>query len=399
MKVLFYCQHVLGIGHLVRSAEIARALSQEDEVTFVSGGAAVVGFPFPAGVKVVQLPALQTGDEFGALEDCGSGETVEEIQVMRRQLLPRLFDEVRPDALLIELFPFGRKRFDFELVPLLEHARSRREETLVACSLRDILVEQPDAAKAAKYEERVCRIVNSFFDLILIHGDPSFQKLDETFHSVGELHCEIRYTGLVQQEAPVPAAGAVRQDQAPIIVVSNGSGRYRHGQLLLESVIRAAALLENRLPHRFRVFAGPFIPQEVYAALEQLARQARNVEIEKYSSHFFEHLKRADLSISMGGYNTIMNILGAGVRSLVYPYTADNDLEQEIRARKLASLGRVELLHPAMLPAEVLAPKITRMLLNKPSALTFDTDGAANSARILRSAVAAKSEKLSGVSP
>ena len=301
MKVLFYCQHVLGIGHLVRSAEIARALSREDDVTFVSGGAPVDRFPFPSGVKLIQLPVLQTGDEFGALEDCGSGETVKEIQAKRRQLLLRLFDEVRPDALLIELFPFGRKQFAFELVPLLEHARSRGEETLVACSLRDILVEQPDAAKAAKHEERVCRIVNSFFDLILIHGDPVFQKLDETFHSVGELHCEIRYTGLLQQEAPVPAAGAVRQDQGPIIVVSIGSGRYRHGQFLLESVIRAAGLLENRLPHRFRVFAGPFIPQEVYASLGQLARPARNVEIDNYSSHFFEHLERADLSICREG--------------------------------------------------------------------------------------------------
>ena len=37
MKVMFYCQHVRGISHLVRSAEIARALSQGD-VTFVSGG-------------------------------------------------------------------------------------------------------------------------------------------------------------------------------------------------------------------------------------------------------------------------------------------------------------------------------------------------------------------------
>ena len=38
MKVMFYRQHVQGITHLVRSAEIARALSPGDDVTFVSGG-------------------------------------------------------------------------------------------------------------------------------------------------------------------------------------------------------------------------------------------------------------------------------------------------------------------------------------------------------------------------
>src|SRR4029077_3113385 len=127
------------------------------EVTFVSGGAPVDGFPFPRGVKLVQLPALQTGEEFGALEDCGSGHTMQEVQDLRVQRLLSLFDELRPDALVIELFPFGRKRFAFELIPLLARARSRGEGTLVACIRRDILVEKADTAK---HEERVSRIVN-----------------------------------------------------------------------------------------------------------------------------------------------------------------------------------------------------------------------------------------------
>ena len=202
MKVLMYCQHVLGIGHLVRSTEIARALSRNADVTFVSGGESVDGFVFPPGVKLVQLPAIQTDEDFRALENCGSSQTLEQLQDLRRKRLLGLFDEIRPDALVIELFPFGRKRFAFELVPLLKHARTRNSETLVVSSLRDILVEKSDQAK---HEERVCRIVNAYFDVILVHGDPAFQKLDETFHRVGDLRCEVRYTGFVQQEAPVSA--------------------------------------------------------------------------------------------------------------------------------------------------------------------------------------------------
>jgi predicted glycosyltransferase len=187
-------------------------------------------------------------------------------------------------------------------------------------------------------------------------------------------------------------------DTRPTIVASIGSGRYRHGQLLLENVIRAAFLLERNLPHRFRLFAGPFIPQDVYEGLEYLARGARNVEIQNYSAHFSAYLKGADLCISMGGYNTIMNILTTGVRSLVYPYTANDDQEQQIRARKLESLGIAELLHPEMLQPELLAPKIAGMLTRKTAGLAFDMNGAANTARILRSALSARREKLSGVS-
>ena len=394
MKVLMYCQHVLGIGHLVRSTEIARALARDAEVTFISGGASVGGFPFPPSVRLVQLPAIQTDEEFGALERCGSSQTLEEVREARRERLLSLLDEIRPDALVVELFPFGRKRFAFELIPLLERARDRYGETLVACSLRDILVEKSDQAK---HEERVCRIVNAYFDLILVHGDPSFQRLDETFHRTADLQCEIRYTGFVQQEAAVTPPRAAGPPPAHAIVVSIGSGRYRQGQWLLENVIRAAARLRGQIPHLFRVFAGPFIPEEVYQALQALAREAGNVEIERYSPDFVECLKGAELSISMGGYNTVMNILATGVRSLVYPYTANDDREQHIRARKLESLGAVELLHPEMLQPEVLAPKIAQMLAKTPARLELDMDGAANTARILRRAVSNRLGQMSEV--
>ena len=380
MKVLMYCQHVLGIGHLVRSTEIARALSREGDVTFVSGGAPVDGFPFPHGVRLAQLPPIQSDAEFGALENCGGCQDIEELQDLRCRQLLALFNEFLPHVLIIELFPFGRKRFAFELLPLLECARRRDEETLVVCSLRDILVEKSDRTK---HEERVCRIVNKYFDLILVHGDPRFQTLGESFHRVGDLRCELRYTGFVQQADNGTAAMMERSE--PIIVASIGSGRYRHGQFLLESVIRAAALLEGMIPHRFCIFAGPFIPDEVYEHLQCMGHEARNVEIQRYSPGLLAYLNRADLSISMGGYNTIMNLLATGIRSLVYPYTSNNDQEQHIRARKLESLGIVELLHPDMLAPPLLASRIGGMLAKTPTRLKVDMNGAANTARILHS--------------
>ena len=58
-SVMFYCQHSLGMGHLVRSTELVRALSADFHVTFVTGGKLPDSMPFPAGVEVISLPALQ----------------------------------------------------------------------------------------------------------------------------------------------------------------------------------------------------------------------------------------------------------------------------------------------------------------------------------------------------
>jgi predicted glycosyltransferase len=128
--------------------------------------------------------------------------------------------------------------------------------------------------------------------------------------------------------------------------------------------------------------------------LKLLVCEACNVDLEKYSPDFLGCLRQADLSISMGGYNTVMNLLATGVRSLVYPYTANNDQEQYTRARKLERLGVVELLHPEMLVPEVLAQKVAGMLAKTPVTLQVDTDGAANTVLILKSALSGKIERL-----
>jgi predicted glycosyltransferase len=41
---------------------------------------------------------------------------------------------------MIEMFPFGRRRFHFELEPLLDHCYSKSPRPLILCSTRDVLV-------------------------------------------------------------------------------------------------------------------------------------------------------------------------------------------------------------------------------------------------------------------
>lgn len=37
-KLMFYCQHILGMGHLIRSMEIVRGLVEDFEICFINGG-------------------------------------------------------------------------------------------------------------------------------------------------------------------------------------------------------------------------------------------------------------------------------------------------------------------------------------------------------------------------
>ncbi|HEY8459447.1 MAG TPA: glycosyltransferase, partial [Blastocatellia bacterium] len=89
----------------------------------------------------------------------------------------------------------------------------------------------------------------------------------------------------------------------------------------------------------------------------------------------------------MAGYNTCMDILSAGVRALVWPFTEHENGEQTLRARKLEQLGYVSVLDPARLDPDYLAAEITRCLDLPPSppSVTLDLQGAQRTAELLKS--------------
>lgn len=136
-RIMFYCQHVLGMGHLMRSMALLEGLKDYD-VCFVNGGETIPELHFPDFVDVVHLPPLKAEADFTTIKTV-SGNRLDEVQVLRRQCLLDTFERFRPDLVIIELFPFGRKQFAFELVPLLARIRLLGPSTRVVCSLRDIL--------------------------------------------------------------------------------------------------------------------------------------------------------------------------------------------------------------------------------------------------------------------
>ena len=354
-RILFYCQPVLGIGHYIRSRAIVRALSAFD-VCFVNGGEIVAGLEMPACVEVINLPALKSDADFQTLRTSEHLDSLDEIKAQRKQQLAEIYDRFRPDAVIIELFPFGRRKFDFELLPLLEKIRTS-STTKIVCSLRDILVSKRNQVQ---FETEACALMNRYFDLLLIHSDPNFQRLEETFPRMSDITCEIRYTGFVAQAlGPDSRPATLRDPVAPKeIIVSIGGGRV--GKELIDCALAAANLLAQNFLYRMHIVTGPHFPDEDFLRLQTRIAASPNFSLERFTPNFPAYLRCADLSISMAGYNTCMDILTAGVRAILYPFTGNNNQEQTMRARKLEQLGRVRVM--AHLDPEQLAAAITQAL-------------------------------------
>lgn len=368
MKIMIYSQHVLGVGHFFRSMEIAGALHSH-EVLFVEGGDPITGFPAPAHVRRVFLPALVMDAGFKRIS--ARGGSVDGVKRVRRHLMMETFHTFAPDILITELFPFGRKQFAFELMPLLEKVREGGAATRIVCSLRDILVEKQDQDA---YENRVLATLNPYYHLLLIHSDPTLIKLDDTFVRASQIRIPHAYTGFVVRKR----VDEKKPDGAKIIVVSSGGGKV--GVDLLASSIRAFKLIPSA-DLCMRVFQGPFMEASHRVHLFELASSDDRISIHPFALDFLSELAQADLSISMAGYNTCMDILSIGLKALVHPFAQNR--EQAMRARhfeRLGILGIIESLEPASLASRILE-ELQGKRRKKFGSLNIA--GAENTARIL----------------
>lgn len=372
-KVMFYCQHILGMGHLIRSVEIVRGLIPDFQICFINGGEVIEEFEFPPEIEVINIPAIKTDSEFTELAPVDDSLTMSELETIRTKILLDTCDRFQPDILIIELFPFGRRRFSFELIPLIEKAKAMG--TKIVSSVRDIVVIKQNQQR---HEEKVCRLINKYFDMLLIHGDPNFVKLNLSFSRVNDLTCPVHYTGYVVQPLPQPQLIANK----PIILVSVGGGRFGHD--LLECVAYTATILKDKIPHHLQVFTGAFSPDEVLVKLQQTTKNLDNITIERYTPNFLNYMQQADLSIGMGGYNTTMNILSTGVKAMMMAFQGNNDKEQETRLKKLDNLGRVKMIQPEDLNPEKFAEQIISYLQQSKTELSLNLDGVDNTRKYIK---------------
>jgi predicted glycosyltransferase len=363
MKVLLYVQHLLGIGHLARTSRIAQALAEDSfGVTMVSGGEPVAGFPGP-GIDLTQLQPIRSQDEtFSALVDPAGEEIDDRYKADRRERLLAALDAVKPDILIIEAFPFGRRHMRFELLPLIEAARMRNPAPLIVSSIRDILQENKKPGRA----EETAELVRRHFDLVLVHGDAKFARIEETFSRADMIANKVMYTGLVAPPRPQPAV------EHYDVVVSAGGGTA--GGALIGAALEVAP--ESGL--RWCIITGP-------NAMPVKAQGA--VALFRFRSDFPSLLMKARVSVSQAGYNTVCDILNARCGAVLIPFAQGGETEQSLRAVKLKALGLAEVVREDDLTPRRLAEAISSVGRG-PRDHRLDLGGARRTAQILKERLA-----------
>ncbi len=374
--VLIAVTHLLGSGHLVRAANLARALAAAGfSVTLASGG-----MPLRAMDKepfaFVQLPPVRTeGVDFRSLLDEDGQPATTERGTARISRLEELATDLRPDVVVTEHFPFGRRQLANEFLALIAAARAANPKALVLSSVRDVLV-RPRASRIPQAHERIARL----FEAVLVHGDAAFLPLDRSWPVDAGLAAKLRYTGYL---AETPAA-APAVENGEILVSGGGSA----AALPLFRLAIAAARLGS-VDWRWRILVGRGVGED---AFRRLATDAPgHVVVERVRPDFPALLAGCAVSISQAGYNTVLGLVAARRPAIVVPFDAGSETEQAIRAESMEQAGLALCLRlsggDAVTPVGLVAA-VAAAIGRIPPVSALAVDGARNAAAIVKQLLA-----------
>lgn len=349
-RVLIAVTHLLGSGHLVRAAQLARALARDGfSVTLASGGVplrAMEQEPF----AFLQLPPVRVeGIDFRKLLDERGQPAPAERMAARIAMLEDATERLAPDVLITEHFPFGRRQLSDEFLALIGGARRANPDVLILSSIRDVLV-TPKPARIAEAEERL----EALFDAVLVHGEDDVLPLERSWPVKPPLARKLRYTGYLgaSPSGSSPSSLSPPDETAAAEILVSGGGSA--AALPLFALALAAARLVR---HRgWRILVGKAVPDRDFAGL--VASAPENALVERARPDFPALLAACAVSVSQAGYNTVLDLVTARRPAILVPFDDGGETEQSLRAEAFAAAGLAACLKLETLDAPRLAAAV-----------------------------------------
>lgn len=370
-RIMYYVQYLLGIGHVRRSSLIVQELCEQGaHVDVIFGGMPVPSMSFGAAT-IHPLTAVKSADAgFSGLVKADGSLFTDDDKQQRTQALLALCDNLQPDLIVTETYPFGRRQMSFELLPLLHWVKSQSNPPVLVSSIRDIL-----QRRSAVREQEYVNLVQTYYQHVLVHGDKNFYPLEKSFPVAGMIADKISYSGYV---CPTMENGDTSQKTRDTIVVSVGGGSIGKDILVAVMALFNSGFAADK---KWLLITGPNMDSADKAYFK--AQQQSNLQVVDLADDFLKALSNAYVSISRAGYNTVMDLLLTAVPAVVIPFEGEGETEQLARSEVLAQSNVLQLVKNSELSIETLKTAINKALSSPTETVNIDNQGAAQSAKLL----------------
>jgi predicted glycosyltransferase len=386
-RIALYSHDTMGIGHMRRNLLIAQTLARSGfptAILLISGAHELNAFGVPPGVDCLTLPCLRKEGN-GHYQARRLDISLDELIALRSRTIAAALEAFRPDVFIVDKVPRGA------VGELEASLNCLRADGLTRCvlGLRDVL-DDPATVSREWSEAGNEDAIRAYYDAVWIYGDPAVYDAASAYRWQPEMAAKVRYTGYLDQRMRTHFAEI---DGAELLPPALSSSE-RLVLCLLGGGQDGAALAESFAQVDFPpgttgvILAGPFMPEDAKLRLRRRAAANPCLRVLRFVTDADLLLSRADRVVTMGGYNTVCEVLSFEKRALVVPRVQPRR-EQLIRTERLRDLGLLEMLHPDNLTPRALADWLDRDLGPAPRIRhQINLNGLANLPRLLAEVVA-----------
>ncbi len=346
MRLMVYSHDAFGLGNLRRMLTICDYLLScwpQLSILLVSGSPMIQGFRLPKGLDYIKLPCLNRGIA-GDVAAKYLGTSTEETVELRSQLIYSAAYHFKPNLLLVDKKPAGLKG---ELTKTLEHLQQHSPNTKRVLLLRDIL-DTPQKTIADWQKLGCYQDIQAHYDQALVVGMQVIFDLAQEYRLPLPISSKLRYCGYLRKQSSKRNRADLRQhlgvkEADRLVLITPGGGEDGYG--LVATYLQGLKQMTPDATLHSLILSGPEMPGEQQLQIQQLAATCPRVTLNSFTDDLLSHLAAADAVVSMGGYNTLTEILTLGKRAVVVPRIKPSQ-EQLIRATRFAKRGLVDMIHP-----------------------------------------------------
>lgn len=354
-RVLVYSHDTFGLGNIRRMLAISQALTEADpnvSVLILSGSPMLHAFRMPPRIDYVKLPCLARdtegvyGVKYLKLDYAAALR-------LRSSLIVSAAIEFAPDVVLIDKKPLG---VDGELEAALDLLAGQECRPEVYLILRDIL-DDPEVTQRIWDKHDYHGAIAKHYDGVLVAGSPSVFDVAQEYAFPAATREITEHVGYLHRQAGRKTREEVRAtfdlDGLPLVLVHAGGGG--DGAPLIEAFIEGLSARAGRAPFYSWIISGP----EMGAGDRERARASAatlpHVRFDDFTDDMSSCMAGADAVVSMGGYNTVCEVLSLRKPALIVPRSRPVK-EQAIRALRMADRGYLAcMLDSEMTPAALIA--------------------------------------------
>lgn len=367
IRVALYSHDSVGLGHVRRNLAIAHALSRSlpelmgEPVTgmLITGQPSATGFAVPDGWDWMALPSVTVGEAGYAARHLAA--SIDRVTAVRGGAVAAALQAFGADLVIVDRHAFGVRG---ELAEALRRLRVHRPACGVVLGLRDVL-DRRGAARAEWKAIGGVTAVREHYDAVWVYGDPAVHDLTASGEVPRGLHDLVSFTGYLSHGRSASGRSVV---DGPFVLTTVGGGS--DGGALAESAARSVP----PAGHSHVVVTGPQMPDADRAAIR--ASAATRTIVVRTVPDVLSLARRAAAVVSMGGYNTVAEVMSTATPALIVP-RVDRRREQQIRADALARIGAIDTVALADVTSEVIGDFFARSIGAPMRREAVDLDGLA----------------------